>query len=119
MAIQALLTIEDFSCECRLGCTVAEREFPQEVRASVEIAFAQTPKACLTDELKDTICYAEICESIRRTARSREFATVENLAQVVFETVKIPHPWRLTLHKVKPPVDGLLGGVKFRLGNIE
>lgn len=112
------LTVEDFSCDCRLGCTAEERQHPQEVRASVEIAFTQAPLACVSDKLSETICYAEICDSIRRTAKSREFATVENLAQVIFETLKISHPWRLTLHKVKPPVDGLLGGVKFRIGNL-
>lgn len=115
------LTIRDYSLWCHLGCSPEEREPQQEVRISLSLGFAQLPHACKSDQLSDTICYAEICRQMNLLVKEKHFQTVEHLSFAIREQLaqylKTENTWRLTLHKVKPPIDGLLGGVTFEIDN--
>ena len=103
--------------EVRLGCDAAERAGPQLVELDARIRFARPLDACHTDDLDDTVCYAALAESCRRLAASREFHLIEHLGHELHRTLRahLPDGARLTLslRKVAPPVEGLIGGVSF------
>lgn len=118
------LLIQDLILQIRLGCLPEERSVPQEVRVSLEFRFPTPPKGIQSDELTDTLCYAEICAGLRNACEGREFKLIEKLAQVFFEAttqlVKKFDPGiqtAITVHKVAPPVPNLRGGTVYRLGD--
>jgi FolB domain-containing protein len=115
------LKIRDFTLPVRLGVSPEERANPQEVRVSVEIHFFAPPLATSTDQLNDTVSYARICEAIRKHVEAHEFKLIEKLANDLFEisrsVVGTAAEVSLVLHKIKPPVEGLLGGAEYRIGN--
>jgi dihydroneopterin aldolase/2-amino-4-hydroxy-6-hydroxymethyldihydropteridine diphosphokinase len=115
------LRIEDFSVQVHLGCGKEERLVSQEVRVSLEIRFPELLKAAKTDELTDTICYADLCEAIRKIAGLQEYKLIEKLGLDCFQAVReLAGPGNqiaLEIHKVRPPVQDLQGGSIYRLGD--
>lgn len=115
------LGLENLSLQIKLGCTKEERAFPQEVRISVEFLFDGPPKGIISDGLEDTICYAEVCKALKDHCESREFKLIERLAFEAFgavrEVVRGRAKISLAVHKVRPPVEGLLGGTHYRCGD--
>lgn len=115
------LCIRDLSLSVHLGWPAEERAERQEVRVSLELRYLSAPEGAATDDLSDTLCYARICEAFARHAAAHEFRLVEKLAQDLYGVAKELTGERaqlaLTLHKVRPPVNGLLGGVEYRVGD--
>lgn len=113
------LSIEDLEMWVHLGCSAGERATPQPVLLSVALRFGAPPRACETDELDDTICYAELSEVARGISASRDFKTVESMAWEIARGFRdrLPGSVRMTLRLAKPraPVEGLRGGVAFTL----
>lgn len=115
------LRIEGFSVQVHLGCEPEERQQSQEVRVSVELRFPQILQGAYTDELADTICYADVCEAIRKVATLGSYKLIERLGlqcllavrQLCAADVQIA----LEIHKVRPPVADLQGGSVYRLGD--
>jgi dihydroneopterin aldolase len=103
----------------RLGCGEAERAAPQDVDLAVRVQFAAPPRACETDELGDTVCYAKLVEQARELCAGREFRTVEHLTYAIARRLRgeVPSDARLEVRvtKLQPPIDELEGGVSFAL----
>jgi 7,8-dihydroneopterin aldolase/epimerase/oxygenase len=103
----------------RLGCGEAERALPQDVDLAVRVAFAALPRACESDELGDTVCYAKLVEQARELCAGREFRTVEHLAYTIARRLRgeLPADARLEVRvtKLHPPIAELEGGVSFAL----
>ena len=74
------LEVPAIRLEVRLGCEAAERALPQAVDIELRIRFADLPAACWTDELADTVCYAELAALLREHCAQREFRLIERLA---------------------------------------
>lgn len=94
---------------------------PQEIRVSVEFRFAQEPPGAARDELAGTLCYAKACGLVRELCEGREFLLIEKIAVEAYARLR---EWAgpgvqvaLSVHKVRPPVEGLLGGSRYRLGD--
>ena len=117
--IQSSLQVVDYSLRVNLGITADERATPQEVRFSLDLSFATPPRACMTDNISDTVCYFALCQALKQLVDGREFSTIEGLAQQAFTRVLELLPGDVTLllklHKVKPPIKDLLGGTFFEL----
>lgn len=115
------MRINDLSLSVKLGCSPEERAIPQEIRVSAELRFFEEPKGVWSDDLRETVCYAQICEVLREHVERKEFQLVEKLAGDFYHLVKclVEHRAEISLivHKVKPPVPGLLGGFEFRVGD--
>lgn len=115
------LRIENFSVQVHLGCEKEERIETQEVRVSAEFRFKELVKGAQTDELKDALCYAQACDLVRQIAQKREYKLIERLGFDCFLALK---EWAgpdcqiaLRIHKVQPPVQNLLGGSVYQLGD--
>lgn len=118
-AARTTLRIHRLELDVRLGCGADERAVPQKVELEATLRFAATPRACRTDELADTVCYAELAEIARERANAREYRLVEHLGHELYAAFRdrLPDDTRLELvvRKVAPPVPGLLGGVSFAI----
>jgi dihydroneopterin aldolase len=116
------LRIRDYVLFVHLGVTPQERSGLQEVRVDLDLYFDQPVRACATDKITDTICYSDLCKSLRATVNQREFALVEHLNEVLKMTLQRQLPagqkFRLSVHKLYPPVENLRGGVIFEQGEI-
>jgi len=115
------LSLRDLSLQIHLGCSEQERARAQEVRVSIEFRFLNAPLGATSDKLQDTICYAEISQSLKDFCQNREFQLVEKLAADFYQMLR-SHVDRttkisLTVHKVAPPVEGLLGGTVYQIGD--
>jgi dihydroneopterin aldolase len=108
------LELRDLSLQVFLGCTPEEQKIAQEIRASIFLEFPKPVGACATDQLQDTVCYEEISIAFRSVANSKPFQTIEHLCFLISEAVRPQIPKgakaRVRVHKVNPPIDGLLGG---------
>ena len=121
------LRIEDLSLQVKLGCLPEERAQTQEVRFTVIFRFAHAPRGAATDEITDTICYAEISEVLRTLCASDEFKLIERLGIEAYNKLREflnaargdhkQTKLALSVHKVKPPVVGLLGGSHYECGD--
>lgn len=115
------LRLESLSLSVHLGCLADERKDAQEVRWSVELRFPSEPKGCRSDEIADTISYADIADVLRAHCESGEFKLIERLAVEGYEKlraiVKPPIQMLVELHKVRPPVEDLHGGSHYRCGD--
>lgn len=117
----SVLQICDFEVPVHLGCTIHERHHRQNVNISVEIFFSKNPQGEFSDQLQETVCYAEACEIIKKTAQSQEYQLVEKLAKACLLSLKESWPEssiKLTLHKTNPPIEGLRSGVKYICGDL-
>lgn len=109
--------------DVRLGCSDAERARPQAVDLDVAVRFAELPRACESDDLSHTVCYADLIDAARAACAGREFKLVERLAHELHARLRPLVPagaalW-LRVTKLHPPVEGLAGGVSFALGDFE
>lgn len=113
------LEIRDLVVGVRLGCEAEERRVPQEVAFTVAFRFHLQPEACHSDELADTVCYADVSQLIEDVIRDREFHLIEYLAAEIFTRLSARFEsralLRLQVHKLRPPVDGLRGGSIYRI----
>ena len=112
------LFLEDLKLSVRLGCTADERAVPQEVRLSVEFRFENAPGGYQSDRLEETVCYAQVSQALKRHIETREYNLIEKIAadgyRIVKEISGAGAMVAFVAHKVRPPVEGLLGGTKYR-----
>jgi len=119
LAPRASLGFECAYLEVRLGWGAEERARPQRVALAVSIEFAEPPLACGSDDLTDTVCYADLIDRARQLAASRDFRLIEHLAALLATELRRPLPagarMRIRVTKLNPPVEDLDGGVHFTL----
>ena len=114
-----LLSICDFSVDVHLGCRLDEREKLQEVQFTVEIELPSPPLGETTDQLEDSLCYGEVCETLKNFVKGKKFHLIEKMAKDCLSLLEKKHPSTsidLTVHKITPPIEGLKGGVKYSCG---
>lgn len=114
------LELNELRCHVRLGHGAAERSQPQEIDVSVRLEGEALPAACGSDALEDTLCYAELSAEIRGVCGEREYRLIEHLTARIHDRLgeRLRKPFsRLTVsvHKLRPPVDGLRGGARFEI----
>ena len=70
----------------RVGCTEAERAFPQRLEMDVvlEMSLAEVGR---TDDLSESVDYAQVVERLKALLEPREFRLVETVAEVAADFV--------------------------------
>ena len=74
--------IRDLNSRCLLGIFPEEREKPQEIILNI-VLFADLRKACMSDDISDTVDYKEVKKRVLAFVESSACYLVENLAQQV------------------------------------
>lgn len=110
------LSISGLELNIYLGWPDNERSAQQVVHLDIDIQYPEPPKACLTDNLVDTICYSELLSEIRHHLQNKKFHLIEHLSYEIFTFIqtKLPNHSRLQIHITKKPkIAGLTGHVRF------
>ena len=108
------LQVLDYQLEVLLGWYPQERLQLQMINLSLELSFAALPVACQTDQLKDTVDYAQLVHKIENYCTHKEFALIEHLGWSIFKLVKtlIPETCQLKVRITKNhPLPKLAGSV--------
>ena len=115
-----LLEIRSLVLGVHLGCEAVERVQAQDVAFSVQLRFHRAPKGAQTDEISDSVCYADVSQAVRKVITGREFKLIERLGHAVFDEVKMlageQAAVRVEVHKLNPPVADLRNGSVYTVG---
>jgi dihydroneopterin aldolase len=114
------LYIRSLELNLNLGWRSKERGSEQAVFMDMEIRFKEIPEACTTDNLKDTICYAELIEKIRAHTEAKQYRLIEHLTKDIYTLAKqhLPKEADINVRLTKyPRIDGLKDGVCFEYGD--
>lgn len=76
------------------------------------------PVSCETDDLSDTVCYAELTSLITAACEQKTYKLIEHLAYDIYTLIKARHTLecQVTVSK-KPPIANLQGGAAFVCGD--
>lgn len=114
------LKIQDYEVWVHLGCSTEEQKHKQPVLMCLEINFKNPVIGCQTDNLDDTIDYVKMTSIMKMIASEKPFQLIEHLNYqcllVLIEYLKsknIKAGVKLSVQKVRVPVDNLRNGVVF------
>ncbi|MCC8370283.1 MAG: dihydroneopterin aldolase [Rickettsia endosymbiont of Stiretrus anchorago] len=104
-----------------LGCGSEEKHHAQPVEININLIFPTPPLATQTDNIDDTICYAETVRLIQKLCQENRFNLIEHLAARIYDIIyhdliktKSEKVFlKVTVTKLKSPVSGVHGGVSF------
>lgn len=120
-SVKTSLSLQGLRLQVRLGCSAEERSIPQFVRFDLEIHFFEAPNGCISDQLSETICYAQLSENLRTLCSSREYQLIEKLGWDAYQSLREQLPSSVGLQlraiKEKPPIDELTGGAVFTISD--
>ena len=113
---QTTLQLRGLELHANLGWRKKERGKEQAILLDIDLYFPETPKACVTDDLQDTICYAQLIEKIRCQIEEKNFHLLEHLTYEVYQLIKLhtPAKTKISVRVTKyPQIKGLTGGACF------
>lgn len=96
----ANLRVHGFNVRVRLGCTEAERAFPQVVRLDFRVK-SDVEAAVRTDDVAYAVDYARIAEMVHALAADGEWRLLETLAMDIGRRIL---PLSPTIHEVEVTV---------------
>ncbi|MHC0449317.1 MAG: dihydroneopterin aldolase [Candidatus Lariskella arthropodorum] len=113
------IEISDFSIAINIGVSDSERLVPQEVLVDYTVHFQGVPHGCISDNMSDSICYAEILNCIKNFSENRSFMLIEHYSFALFECLRQDCSIKeaTLVVKKKPQVPGLKGYASFRISN--
>ena len=118
--MKANLYVRRLELSVNLGWRSPERKQEQAVELDLDIHYPNLPKACETDELNDTVCYAQLTDVIRKHIAKKHYRLVEHLSAEIYTIAKshLPLEVKLRVRLTKyPKIEGLKGGVCFDYGD--
>lgn len=110
------LLINDLELSVHLGWPDSERDEKQIVHTDIDIHFTHAPKACESDHLTDTLCYATLIDVIREKIAHQHFHLIEHLSYTIYHIIEplLPAQSHITVRiKKHPKIEGLAGYVSF------
>lgn len=110
------LSIRDLNLPVHLGWQASERAVAQIVVVEIDISFPIPPKACETDDLNDTFCYAALINELFAKTVTPHFRLVEHLSHALYTLLKpmLPEGSDVTLRLTKrPTIPDFTGAVCF------
>lgn len=118
----SLLEIKSLILPVHIGISPEEREEAQEIAFHIKVGFTQALKDEQTDKLENSVCYFKVCEQIKKITQENTFFLIEKLAFSVLTELKTLLPSdvkvRVSVHKIKPPIPSLKGGVSYTCGDV-
>lgn len=77
--VKTLISIRSIPCFAKVGVHPAERELGQTLLVDAEIQL-NTCKACISDDLSETVNYLSISDTIKNSCTKREYKLIERLS---------------------------------------
>jgi len=113
------LTLKNYKLNISLGWTETERQTKQTVFLNIKIKFAKPPKATVSDELNETICYDDLTKSIDEFCANKSFKLLEYFGRELYMFLQdeIAANVKLMLQVTKPQPCPNLEASVFTLGD--
>lgn len=83
------LILEKLNLHAKLGHTAKERHLPQRISLQIKLGFDHLLDACTTDNLINTICYADLADDLQQFCDDRSFKLIEALTYQLYQFLKI------------------------------
>jgi dihydroneopterin aldolase len=112
-----IIEISNLRCYGYVGYFPEEKVLGQWFEVNARIAY-DLARAGQTDQLTDTLNYAEVIELIKEKIAKSQFALIERLAQVIAQDIlEIPlvTEVKLKLTKLSPPIADFSGQVSVEI----
>lgn len=87
---------------CNIGVTEKERKKKQKILIDAEL-FLNLKKASYKDNIKNTINYSEVYESIKNVVVKKEYRLIEALAENIAKEILSNYPVKKVMVRVKKP----------------
>ena len=97
-------------CRMRVGVSPTERREPQDCLVDVELE-RDLSRPMQTDDLQDSLDYAQVFALIQRLACEEEFALLERFAGRLEAELRRTQQFRgllIRVKKLRPPLDGVV-----------
>lgn len=114
------MLIQDFEVWVNLGCSTEEQQHTQPVHFNLEINFENPVLGCQTDKLEDAIDYVKVTSILKMISTEKPFHLIEHLNHRAFSGVveylkskNLKAEIKLSVKKIRVPVDNLRNGVVF------
>jgi dihydroneopterin aldolase len=108
------LALRDIVCMCHIGVTEDERRQRQRLEVDLEL-FADLEDAGRTGEMRFTIDYRDVCESVRGHLEGGAFHLVEAAARSVLDQVLSKFPVRRAVVRVRKFVLPRVGHIEVQM----
>ena len=82
------LKLSSLKLDVSLGVSEQERKNRQIIELNIKLCFNQAPTACFTDDINDTLCYDDLCQTIVNYCSNRSFNLIEHLAYQLANLIK-------------------------------
>jgi dihydroneopterin aldolase len=89
--VKAQITIHDIQVMAHIGVPPAERAIPQQLNITISFQLPTITSAVKSDDIRHTIDYAQVRESIINTTQAKERRLIETLAADLIDTLKKRH----------------------------
>ncbi len=114
------IKLNDLSLRLNLGWPEDERQQKQTVLVSIILKFSSMPIGCKTDDLTNTICYAELTQQLTTQCERKIYKLIEHLAYDIYQQIKTRYAIDCQVSiKKQPPIENLQGGAVFVCGDWE
>ena len=90
-----------------IGVGSEERSNRQDIEINIKITFDDLPKACLSAQIEETICYDKLVKIINEFCGKNQFLLIEELAYKLHQYLKqnfVPAKLELQICK-NPPIE--------------
>lgn len=116
--LQHRLVIDKLVTKVNIGTHQEERRLQQIITWYIKFEWAHAPKACITDNLNDTICYKEICQKVYDICNVKHYTLLEHLCFSVFKNLndKYGNLVKIHLTATKTPKDFSGTATSFSIG---
>jgi dihydroneopterin aldolase len=118
--LTSTLAIRNLELDIFIGWPDEERVREQTIVIDINIDFLKPPKACTSDALEDTFCYAKLINKIKEELYPAKFHLVESLTATLYQIVKrhLKNSANVVIHVTKKPsIHNLKGGICFSFGD--
>lgn len=82
------VSISGYAVLVRLGVGKEERAEMQKILIDINLRYPDLPQGCESDDIRDVICYDELCDKIRSLIEHKEFMLIEHVAFLIYKHLK-------------------------------
>ena len=118
-SLNSNIKIKDLTLMINIGVTDEERSIAQKIGIDVQVIFKNIPKACMLDDINQTVCYNTICDVIRSNSY-KPYNLIEHFCYDLFNIIKKQiHIENRLILKIKkyPKISDLKDGVEFEISD--
>ncbi len=119
-AATSSLSLNGLRLSVFLGIYPEEKRKKQTVTIDAHIRFAEPPKACESNQIEDTYCYAALIQYLKVQLDKQKFQLIENFTKTLYSLIKAYFPAGVSLSvraTKQPSIPELTQGVTFEYGD--